>query len=54
MQSNVVIVPTFSVNSSSIIDDFIDKINHQTISHLDIVVVNNNEFELHITKKNHK
>ena len=45
------IVPTFSPNSSLIIDTLIESINNQSIGEVDVVVVNNNVSPLQLQNK---
>lgn len=48
------IVPTFSQNSSNIVDALIESINNQSIREVDIIVVNNNLFSLQLHNKLNK
>lgn len=45
------IVPTFSQNSSSIIDGLINETNNQTLANFDLIIVNNNTYPLDITNQ---
>ena len=49
MPKTCLIVPTFSKESNKIIEQLISKVNVQSIKEVDVIVVNNNQFALHVT-----